>query len=118
MNGVPWGELLPLNAPVSIGGFYTFTRATVSAALRSDNINGVDLSREAVLLDVEQNIQGEGTEGVTKKEHTRGGDVVISKTEIFVSLVVKSEVEFVLRNESRGKGNTVVGRIRKLLMAG
>ncbi|XP_045125120.1 uncharacterized protein LOC123512684 [Portunus trituberculatus] len=58
VNGVPWGELLPLNAPVSISGFYTFARATVLGALRSDNINGLDLSQEAVLLDVDQNIQG------------------------------------------------------------
>ncbi|KAK8395748.1 hypothetical protein O3P69_005682 [Scylla paramamosain] len=58
VNGVPWGELLPLNAPVSVSGFYTFTRATVTAALRSDRINGLDLSEEAVLLDLDQNIRG------------------------------------------------------------
>lgn len=60
VNGVPWGELLPLNAPVSVSGFYTFARATVNSALRSDNINGLDLSEEAVLLDLDQNVQGEG----------------------------------------------------------
>ena len=60
MNGVPWGELLPLNEPLHITGSYTFAKATIFAALLSDNINGVDLSEEAVLLDIDQNIQGEG----------------------------------------------------------
>lgn len=59
VNGVPWGELLPLHAPVSVPGSYTFTRATVNAALRSDSINGLDLSRDVVLTDAEQTIEGE-----------------------------------------------------------
>ncbi|XP_050696036.1 uncharacterized protein LOC126985324 [Eriocheir sinensis] len=58
VNGVPWGELLPLNAPVTVSGAYTFARATINAALRSDSINGLDLSRDVVLTDAEQTIEG------------------------------------------------------------
>ncbi|KAG0724081.1 hypothetical protein GWK47_041396 [Chionoecetes opilio] len=58
VNGVPWADLLPLDGPVTVSGFYTFARATVIAALRSDNINGVNLSEEAMLLDFDQNLKG------------------------------------------------------------
>lgn len=60
VNGVPWGELLPLHEPVSVTGAYTFHRASVSTALMTDSINGLDLSRDVVLTDAEQTIEGEG----------------------------------------------------------
>ncbi|KAG0728251.1 hypothetical protein GWK47_032875 [Chionoecetes opilio] len=58
VNGVTGAQIFLLDIPVTVTGFYNFARATVTGALRSDNINGVNLSEEAVLLDLDQNIQG------------------------------------------------------------
>lgn len=41
-----------------ITGHYHFTNATVKTAIISNDINGIDISKDAVLLDTDQDIQG------------------------------------------------------------
>ena len=60
VNGVEWRHLLDRHSPhQQVLSKFTFTSAFVSQAIISDDINGVDLSEDAVLVDTMQTISGE-----------------------------------------------------------
>ncbi|XP_063869289.1 uncharacterized protein LOC135105158 [Scylla paramamosain] len=59
VNGVKWRDLLDRQSPhKQVLSRFTFTSAFVSHALVSDDINGLNLSEDVVLVDATQTIQG------------------------------------------------------------
>ena len=60
VNGVKWGDLLDRQSPhKQVLSRFTFISAFVSHAVVSDDINGLNLSEDVVLVDTTQTIQGE-----------------------------------------------------------
>ncbi|XP_045619429.2 LOW QUALITY PROTEIN: uncharacterized protein [Procambarus clarkii] len=58
INGIKWGDILDLDSPNLVSSNYYFANAVVTDAIRSNNINGLDLSQDAVLVDTQQTITG------------------------------------------------------------
>lgn len=60
VSGVEWRHLLGRQSPhQKVLSKFTFTSAFVSRAIICDNINGLDLSEDAVQVDTTQTIYGE-----------------------------------------------------------
>ncbi|KAG7163907.1 hypothetical protein Hamer_G020823, partial [Homarus americanus] len=82
INDVLWSNIVDRSSPDKITGTYHFSEVTVTGSLDSDDINGLDPSEEAVLVDMSQTINGRikfqesvsvtGVEGVVMEE---GGTV-------------------------------------------
>ncbi|XP_069957094.1 uncharacterized protein [Cherax quadricarinatus] len=61
VNGIIWDYILDLDSPDLIPANYYFTNAAVTDAIRCNNINGLDLSEDVVLVDSVQTISGDVT---------------------------------------------------------
>lgn len=58
VNGISWSDMLKVSSNDVISGSYHFDQATVTTAMNSGNINGLDLSQDAVLITGDQVIDG------------------------------------------------------------
>ncbi|XP_071544735.1 uncharacterized protein [Panulirus ornatus] len=61
INGVEWDNLMDLDSPALVTANYYFDDARVVHAIRSNNINGLDFTRDVVLVDTPQTITGHVT---------------------------------------------------------
>ncbi|XP_071544738.1 uncharacterized protein [Panulirus ornatus] len=58
VNGVEWDDLVDLGSQDLISSNFYFVNAIVTDAIRSDNINGLDISQDVVLVDTQQTVNG------------------------------------------------------------
>ncbi|XP_042213153.1 uncharacterized protein LOC121860162 [Homarus americanus] len=58
INGVEWDDLVDFNSKDTISGNYFIDNVYVSDAIECNNINGLDLSQDVVLVDTTQTIHG------------------------------------------------------------
>lgn len=58
INGVEWDNLMDLDSSDLVSTNYYFDNAVVVDAIRSNSINGLDFSRDVVLVDTPQTITG------------------------------------------------------------
>ncbi|XP_069180722.1 LOW QUALITY PROTEIN: uncharacterized protein [Procambarus clarkii] len=94
INGLDWDNLVDLQSQDVITANYYFSKGFVSDAVRCDNINGLDLSKDVVLTDTQQTIYA----GVTMGEGVTINNIDISSLKVDATslgvLVVEDPANF------------------------
>ncbi|XP_042218448.1 uncharacterized protein LOC121863747 [Homarus americanus] len=128
INGVEWDDLLDLDSPNLVSTNYYFVNAVVTDVVRSNNINGLDLSEDVVVVDTQQSITGRvtfmtdvevtGARGVVMED---GGTVngidpsqLYLKTDSLVNLIIDEEVH--LNGPLKCTGDVVATTVNGLVL--